>query len=98
MQHLSRVQTDLDSLLAGPPEDESDAALVRDVAGGDDADSDLEATAKTGPEPDPPAESSEPAEPDAAAPVELESDQEADSEPARPATTPASAQQSARSG
>jgi vacuolar-type H+-ATPase subunit H len=98
MQHLSLVQTELDSLLAGPPEDESDAALVRDVAGGDDADSDLEATAKTGPEPDPPAESSEPAEPDAPAAVELESDQEADAEPARPATTPASAQQSTRSG
>lgn len=97
MQHLSRVQTELESLILGPPEDESDAPSVRDVAGGDDADSDLEAT-KTGPEPDPPAESSEPAEPDGAAAVEFESDQEDDSEPARPATTPASAQQSARSG
>ena len=98
MQHLTRVQTELDSLMLRPPEDESDAPSVRDVAGGDDADSDLEATAMTGPEPDPPAESSEPADPDAAAAVQLESDQEDDSEPARPATTPASAQQSARSG
>jgi cell division septum initiation protein DivIVA len=99
MQHLSRVQTDLDSLILRPPEDESDAPSVRDVAAGGDADSDfdLEATAETGPEPDPPAESSEPAEPDAAAAVQLESDQEDDSEPARPATTPASAQRSARS-
>jgi cell division septum initiation protein DivIVA len=98
MQHLSRVQTELDSLLLGPPEEESDAPSVRDVAGGDDADSDLEATAETGPEPDPPAESSEPTDRDAAAAVQPESGQEDDSEPARPATTPASAQQSARSG
>lgn len=96
MQQLSRVQTQLDALLAGPPEDEPDAPSVRDVADGDDAG--LEATAKAGPEPDPPAESSEPAEPDAAAAVQPESDQEADSEPARRGATPASARQSARSG
>jgi cell division septum initiation protein DivIVA len=96
MQHLSRVQTQLDSLLVGAPEDEPDAPSVGDVAGGDDVD--LGATAKAGPEPDPPAESSEPAEPDAAAAVQPESDQEDDSEPARRATTPASAQQPARSG
>jgi cell division septum initiation protein DivIVA len=90
MEHLSRVRIGLDSLLAGPPEDESNALSVRDTGG----DSDLEATAQTGAESDPPAASGEPAELDAAAADQPESDQEDDPEPARPVTTPASAQQS----
>jgi len=97
MQHLSRVQTELDSLILRPPNDASDAPSVADLAADEDGEDGVEATATTGPQPDPPAGSGDPAAPDVAAAVPLESAQQADAEPAPPATTPASAQQSTRS-
>jgi hypothetical protein len=97
MQHLSRVQTELDSLILRPPNDASDAPSVADLAADEDGEDGVEATATTGPQPDPPAGAGDPAAPDVAAAVPLESAQQADAEPAPPATTPASAQQSTRS-
>jgi cell division septum initiation protein DivIVA len=102
MEHLSRVQTEVNSLLAGPSEDEPevpDAPSVLDVAGGDDDDAAaLEATAETGPES---AEAAETAEPDmaSAVAVQTESDQAADSKPGQPAKAAArDRHQAARSG
>jgi cell division septum initiation protein DivIVA len=93
MEHLSHVQTELDSLLVGPLEDEPDVPSVQDVSDDDDG---LEATAKTGQEL---AESAESAEPDAAPAVQPESDQVGGSKPVRPADASARGRhQPARSG
>lgn len=90
MEHLSRVQIEVNSLLVRPPDDELDVPSELEAAGSGDAAASLEATANTAPES---------GEPDAALAVQPESDQVGGSKPGRPAKASArDRSQSARSG
>src|SRR5262245_539085 len=84
MEHLSRAQTELNSLLVGFSEDEPDGPSVQDSGdddASDDASVDLEAMATTG------QELVESAEPDAAPAAQPESNQAGDPKPDRAAAS-----------